>query len=120
MEPMSNTAGGGVGYAETATPGSSCDDCGCDHGVYPVTQRGARYLLCESCYEYAAMVADADAEPEAEEVEDDFYAEEDEEEGLDWDDQPTVIVGSAAWWAGGEQDARDNGAYDLLTSAGGW
>jgi len=87
-----------------------CDDCGCDHGVYPVTQRGVRYLICDSCYEYAAMAE------EAEEQEDDFEAEEEAE----WDDEPEPeIVGSAMWWASGEQDARDNGAYGLLTSAGG-
>lgn len=111
MEPMTTAAGGG----ENATPGSFCDDCGCDHGAYPVTQRGVRYLLCESCYEYAAMVADADAEMVVEEVADDFYAEEEDEEEWDEDPEP-VVVGSAAWWADGSQDARDNGAYDLLTS----
>lgn len=86
---------------------SRCDDCGCDHGAYAVTQRGADYLLCESCYEYACAVAEE--EDDAGEQEDDFLAEEEEEEPL---------VGSAEWWAEGEQDARDNGAYGLLTSVG--
>ena len=135
MEPMSTAAGGGAFDAApgsfqennfaceladahmVAHTGAICDDCGGDHGVYPVTQRGVRYLLCESCYEYAAMVANADVEPEVEEEEDDFQAEEDAE----WLDEPEPeIVGSAAWWAGGEQDARDNGAYGLLMSAGNW
>jgi hypothetical protein len=46
---------------------------------------------------------------------DDFEAEAEEE----WADDEPEIVGSAAWWAGGMQDARDNGAYGLLVP-GGW
>ena len=90
--------------------GAMCDDCGGDHGFYPVTQRGTEYILCESCYEYAAMVAEVESEPDAGEQEDDFSAEEDEDEDAEYGD---------AWWADATQDARDNGAYGLLTSAGG-
>lgn len=46
--------------------GAFCDDCGCAHAYYPVTQRGAEYMLCESCYEYACMVAESESEAEAE------------------------------------------------------
>ena len=96
-----------------AHEGAMCDDCGSAHGAYPITQRGVQYFICDSCYEYACMVAEVDAG----EQEDDFEAEAE----ADWsDDEPEMIVGSAAWWAAGTQDARDNGAYGLLTSAGEW
>ena len=85
--------------------GVMCDDCGCDHGAYAVTQRGAEYLLCEDCYHYACM--QADAEPEVDEQYDDFQAEE-----------PEPIDADEEWWQEAMQDARDNGAYDLLLSAG--
>jgi hypothetical protein len=97
--------------------GAMCDDCGGDHGVYAVEQRGASYLLCDSCYEYACIVADADSEPVVENQHDDFEAEEEAE----WsDDLPIAVVGGAAWWAEGAGEARDNGAYGLLMSAGNW
>lgn len=124
MEPTDNTAGGGAfdaapgsfedNYAcepahTVAHTGAICDDCGGDHGVYPVTHYGVRYLICDGCYEYACMVVEAD---DVGEQEDDFEAEQ-----AEWsDEEPELLVGSAAWWAAGAQDARDNGAYGLLTS----
>lgn len=96
--------------------GATCDDCGGDHGAYAVEQHGASYLLCESCYEYAAMVAEVESDP-TEPYEDDFAAE----EAADWlDGEEEVIVGSNRWWADGEQDARDNGAHGLLVGGGRW
>lgn len=77
--------------------GATCDDCGCDHGAYAVEQNGASYLLCESCYEYAAMVAEVDSD-HGEEA-DDFAAEE-RGHWLD-DGEDEVIVGSNQWWAEG-------------------
>ena len=98
--------------------GATCDDCGCSHGAYAVEQLGASYLLCESCYEYATIVVAVDSDHGAEPYEDDFAAE----EAADWlsDDEEEIIVGSNRWWADGEQDARDNGAYGLLVGGGRW
>ena len=99
--------------------GATCDDCGGDHGAYAVEQNGARYLLCGSCYEYAAMIAEVESDPGAEPYEEDFPAE----EGVNWldgEDEVEIIVGSNRWWGDGMQDARDNGAYGLLVGGGRW